>query len=98
MKIIWSPLAIDRASEIAEYIAQDKPSAAEKWINTVFSKVEQLKSSPEIGRVVPEIRNDQFREMIYGNYRIIYQIQDRRLLIVVIKVGDRKDIYKHLGY
>jgi plasmid stabilization system protein ParE len=29
-------LAIDRASEIAEYIAQDKPSAAEKWINTVF--------------------------------------------------------------
>jgi plasmid stabilization system protein ParE len=36
MKIIWSPLAIDRASEIAEYIAQDKPSAAEKWINTVF--------------------------------------------------------------
>ena len=66
MKIIWSPLAMDRASEIAEYIAQDKPSAAEKWINTVFSKVEQLKSSPEIGRVVPEIRNDQFRELIYG--------------------------------
>ncbi|MFA4915496.1 MAG: type II toxin-antitoxin system RelE/ParE family toxin [Syntrophales bacterium] len=51
MKIIWSPLAIDRASEIAEYIAQDKPSAAEKWINTVFSKVEQLKFSPEIGTV-----------------------------------------------
>jgi hypothetical protein len=37
MKIIWSPLAIDRASEIAEYIAQDKLSAAEKWISTVFS-------------------------------------------------------------
>jgi plasmid stabilization system protein ParE len=63
MKIIWSPLAIDRASEIAEYIAQDKPAAAEKWINTVFSKVEQLKSSPEIGRIVPEIRNDQFRDL-----------------------------------
>ena len=47
MKIIWSPLTIDRASEIAEYIAQDKPAAAEKWNNTVFSKVEQLKSSPE---------------------------------------------------
>ena len=75
MKIIWSPLAIDRASEITEYIARDKPSAAEKWINMVFSKVEQLKSSPEIGRVVPEIRNDQFRELIYGNYRIIYRIE-----------------------
>ena len=72
MKIIWSPLAIDRASEIAEYIAQDKPSAAEKWINTVFSKVEQLKSSPEIGRVVPEIRNDQFRELIYCQRRFSF--------------------------
>jgi toxin ParE1/3/4 len=73
MRIIWSPLAVDRASEIADYIAQDKPSAAEKWIDTVFSKVEQLKSSPEIGRIVPEIKDSQFRELIYGNYRIIYR-------------------------
>ena len=87
MKIIWSPLAIDRASEIAEYIAQDKPSAAEKWINTVFSKVEQLISSPETGRVVPEIRNDRFRELIYGNYRIIYRIEKTRISILTIRHG-----------
>jgi plasmid stabilization system protein ParE len=87
MKIIWSPLAIDRASEIAEYIAQDKPSAAEKWINTVFSRVEQQKSSPEIGRVVPEIRNDRFREMIYGNYRIIYRIEKTQISILTIRHG-----------
>ena len=87
MKIIWSPLAIDRVSEIAEYIAQDKPSAAEKWINTVFLKVEQLKSSPEIGRVVPEIRNDQFRELIYGNYRIIYRIEKKQISILTIRHG-----------
>ncbi len=87
MKILWSPLAIDRASEIAEYIAQDKPSAAEKWINTVFSRVEQLKSSPEIGRVVPEIRNDQFRELIYGNYRIIYRIEKKQISILTISHG-----------
>jgi plasmid stabilization system protein ParE len=28
MKIIWSPLAIERAYEAAMYIAQDKPDAA----------------------------------------------------------------------
>lgn len=48
MKIVWSPLAINRASEIVDYIAQDKPSAAKRWINKVFAKVEQLKSSPQI--------------------------------------------------
>ena len=87
MKIIWSPLGVDRVSEIAEYIAQDKPSAAEKWINTVFSKVEQLQSSPEIGRAVPEIRNGQFRELIYGNYRIIYRIEKTQISILTIRHG-----------
>ncbi len=60
MRIIWSPLAVDRASEISDYIAQDKPPAAEKWIDTVFYKVEQLKSSPEIDRIIPEISDSQF--------------------------------------
>ena len=87
MKIIWSPLAIDRASEIADYISQDKPSAAEKWIDTVFSKVEKIKSSPEIGRIVPEIKNEQFREIIYGNCRIIYRIEKKQISILTIRHG-----------
>jgi len=87
MRIIWSPLAVDRASEIADYIAQDKPSAAEKWIDTVFSKVEQLKSSPEIGRIVLEIHDSQFREIIYGNYRIIYRIEIKQISILTIRHG-----------
>ena len=87
MKIIWSPLAVDRASEIAEYIAQDKPSAAERWINKVFTKVDQLKSSPQVGRIVPEISDDQFRELIYGNYRIIYRIEVKQISILTIQHG-----------
>jgi toxin ParE1/3/4 len=87
MKIFWSPLAIDRSSEIVDYIAQDKPSAAEKWISTVFSKVEQLKSSPEIGRIVPELNNAQFRDIIYGNYRIIYRIEKKQISVLTIRHG-----------
>ena len=87
MKIIWSPLAIDRAAEIAEYIALDKPAAADKWITTIFSKVEQLASSPEIGRVVPEIEDEQFRELIYENYRIVYRIEKKQVSILTIRHG-----------
>ena len=32
-----------------------------------------------------------------GNYRIIYQILGKRLLVVVVRVAHRKDIYRHLG-
>jgi plasmid stabilization system protein ParE len=87
MNIVWSPLAVDRVSEIAGYIAQDKPSAAEKWVKTVFSKVERLKSLPELGRIVPEIENNQFRELIYGNYRIIYRIETEQISILTIRHG-----------
>ena len=87
MKIIWSPLAVDRAAEIAEYIALDKSSAARKWISTLFAKVEKLSSSPKIGRVVPEIGDQQFREMIYRNYRIIYRMEKKQLSILTIRHG-----------
>ena len=87
MKIVWSPLAVERASEIVDYIAQDKPLAAEKWIQTVFSKVEQLRLNPEIGRIVPEINDHLFRELIYGNYRIIYHIETKQISILTVRHG-----------
>ncbi|SPD75641.1 conserved hypothetical protein [uncultured Desulfobacterium sp.] len=87
MRIIWSPLAVESVTEIAEYISQDKPSAAEKWVDTIFSKVEQLKSSPALGRIVPEISNDKFRELIYGNYRVIYRIEQSQISILTIRHG-----------
>jgi plasmid stabilization system protein ParE len=65
----------------------DKPLDAEKWINTIFSKVEDLELSTEIGRVVPEINNRQFRELIYGNYRIIYRVERDQVSILTIRHG-----------
>lgn len=87
MKILWSPLAIDRASEIAGYIAQDNPDAAESWISTVFEKVEHLKKFPESGRVVPETDNMTIRELIYSNYRIIYRVEEKRLSVLTVRHG-----------
>ena len=87
MKIIWSPLSIDRASEIARYIAQDNPSAAKKWVETLFGKVQQLKSSPQSGRVVPETHSEDIRELVYGNYRIIYRLEEKRISILTVRHG-----------
>ena len=90
MKIIWAPLAIDRASEIAEYISQDNPTAANKWIDNIFNKVEVLQSSPEIGRIVSEIARKEIRELIFGNYRIIYRLE--KLSISILTVRHSKQI------
>ena len=85
MKIIWSPLAIDRVSEIAEYISLDNPTAAQKWIDNIFKKVGSLQFSPEIGRIVPEIERKEIRELIFGNYRIIYRFEKTNISILTIR-------------
>jgi toxin ParE1/3/4 len=87
MKIIWSPLAIDRTTEIVEYIAQDNPSAAKIWVETLFDKVQLLKSSSRSGRVVPETNQEDIRELIYGNYRIIYRVEKNKISVLTVRHG-----------
>lgn len=50
MKLEWSPLALERVGEIARYIALDKSSAAESWIEGIFKSVARLESHPYSGR------------------------------------------------
>jgi toxin ParE1/3/4 len=85
MKIQWSPLAVDRVSEIADYIAQDNPPAAEKWINSVFDRVKQVKDFSRSGRYVPEVKRKDIRELLFGNYRIIYRIDTKSISILTVR-------------
>lgn len=87
MKIIWSPLAIDRVTEIAQYIAQHSPNSAQKWVESTFQVVERLEKFPKSGRIVPEIMQDNFREIIHGNYRIIYRLQSEIVSILTLIHG-----------
>ncbi len=85
MKITWSPLAIDQARDIASYIALDKSRAAEEWIDDIFSSVEQLIEFPYSGQIVPEISRGEIRELIQGSYRVIYKVQDTKILVLLVK-------------
>jgi len=40
--------------------------------------------------------NNSFHKIRSGNYRIIYEIHNDRLAILVAKIGHRKDVYKRL--
>ena len=41
--------------------------------------------------------NNAFHRVRAGNYRIIYEIQTDNLVILVVKIGHRKDIYKNIS-
>lgn len=85
MNIFWSPLSIERLEEISDYIAQDNISAANKFVDDVFSKVEVLKGNVEIGRVVPELGQSNIREIIFRNYRIIYRYDSKRISVLTVR-------------
>ena len=85
MKVVWSPLAIDRIAEIASYIAADNPNAAEKWIHKIFGRTEQLADFPQSGHHIAETPRKDIRELISGNYRIIYRIDLRQVSILTVR-------------
>lgn len=83
MKVVWSPLALERVEDIAQYIAEDKPSAAVEWVNGIFDTVERLADFPESGRIVPEVGGRRIREVIFGAYRIIYGVREQIDILTV---------------
>ncbi|MBU4176778.1 MAG: type II toxin-antitoxin system RelE/ParE family toxin [Desulfurivibrionaceae bacterium] len=87
MKIIWSPLAIERVTEIARYIAQDNPTAAQKWVEGIFAKIEQVQAAPASGRIVSEVNRKEIREIILGNYRIVYRTGLENISILTVRHG-----------
>ena len=85
MKVIWSPLAIERAHEEARYIAQDKPEAAHKWLDGLFKVTDRLERFPKSGRIVPEIASEEFREVIYRSHRVVYRIEQSFVSILTVR-------------
>lgn len=86
MKIIWSPLAIERAYDAAAYIASDKPEAALRWLDGLFAATDRLEQFPESGRTVPEINRPEFREIIYRRaYRVVYRIETKQVSILTVR-------------
>ncbi|MEK7702412.1 MAG: type II toxin-antitoxin system RelE/ParE family toxin [Nitrospirota bacterium] len=89
-RIVWSQLSLNRISEIADYIAQDNASAAKRWVDSIFAKVKCLQKFPESGRVVPETKKSDIRELIHGNYRIIYGVRQSQIAILTVRHGKQR--------
>ena len=64
----------------------------------LFKRIEDLQKDPRPpGTTLLDSEKNIYR-IRSGNYRIVYQVRDKVLLVIVAKVDDRKDIYKNLKY
>ncbi|MDA2924076.1 type II toxin-antitoxin system RelE/ParE family toxin [Acidobacteria bacterium AH-259-L09] len=90
MKVIWSPLAVERVLEAAQYIALDKPEVAEKWAQTIFGVVKRLEKFARSGRIVPELGREDIRELQHGSYRIIYKVERKGIVVLTVRHARRR--------
>jgi addiction module RelE/StbE family toxin len=74
VKVVWTDLAIEDLKSIHEYISKDSKFYADRFVTKLLNRVDQLENHPQSGRVVPEFGKEDIRELIEGNYRIIYRI------------------------
>ena len=89
MKVIWTEKAMERLGAIEDHIAEDNSVAAERFIERLIERGESLSKFPSLGRLVPEMPRGQLRELIEGNYRIVYRVQRQTIEILTVFEGHR---------
>ena len=82
-EIIWSARSIKDIEEIANYISKDSLQYAEEQVRQFFIKSKFLEKHPWFGRDVPEIGISSIRQILCGNYRIIYEVASQRQVVIL---------------
>ncbi len=90
MTVVWTQEALNRLYEIKEFISQDNPRRAAKFVDYLIQRGESISQNPRIGRVVPEISNSSVREIIAKKYRIVYRIQKNEIQILTAFEGHKR--------
>ncbi len=77
--------------EIRDFIAKDKPLAAQRWIQRIQKQILRLQTMPLRHEVIPEARDIgiEYRHALLGPYRTIYRVENDRVLVVRVIHGAR---------
>ena len=73
VRLKWTKQAINDLKDIAEYISKDSQRYASQLVRRIHIKVGLLQNQPDSGRMVDELGRKDVRQLLEGNYRIIYR-------------------------
>jgi mRNA interferase RelE/StbE len=86
-KIEFDPAAAKELDKLDSQIVR-------RVLKFLYERVAQLEDPRSIGEALRGARLGEFWKYRVGDYRIIARIEDGRLAILVLKVGNRRDVYK----
>ena len=88
-KVAWTFEAVEDLKTIADYIAKDSAFYATAFVQEIRGASRTLKDFSERGRIVPELSNPNIRELIVKDYRLVYGIEETRVVILGLIHGRR---------
>ncbi|MBV1884581.1 MAG: type II toxin-antitoxin system RelE/ParE family toxin [Pseudomonadales bacterium] len=94
-QVTWTEPALNDLNELAEYIALSNVIAAKELVQEVLDKVDRLEQHPKSGRVPPELKSLNYREVIVNPCRVFYKIEKQKIYILFIMRQER-DLKKFL--
>jgi len=89
VKVSWSPNALEQIKEIAVYIARDSKYQSERVVKLILKDPKRLIEHPRIGKIVPELRDEHYRELSVFSYRVIYKFDGSQIYILAVVHGKR---------
>src|SRR5713101_6161616 len=79
-----SSVAEHDIQEIWSFIARDDPKTATRFVQQLKKRIDTLERFPRRCPLISEntLMRSRYRHLVYGKYRVIYRISDRRILVV----------------
>lgn len=69
-------------------------SLAEPAQKRIVKRLKSLRENPRPHGVKKLAGEEDLYRIREGDYRIVYTIQDKKLIVLVVKIGDRKEVYR----
>jgi mRNA interferase RelE/StbE len=78
---------------VKKSVAKDLRSIPKKDIQRILAAIQSLADNPRPPQSKKLSGQERYR-LRQGNYRILYSIEDEKLVVCVVKVGNRRDVYR----
>jgi mRNA interferase RelE/StbE len=75
-------------------VAKDLRNLPRQDLQRVLKRIRSLAEDPRAAGCEKLSGQERYR-VRQGNYRIIYEIQDQRLIVIVVKVAHRREVYRN---
>src|SRR2546426_851662 len=95
-QVFLSKDALSDLERIVAYIAPHNPVAAQRMGDSLLDVAFSLGDLPRRGRMVPEFRRAELREVIFRSYRVIYRIQEREQCLEVVRFWHAARGFPHI--